>query len=112
MRKLADNERILIAAPAYLQDRGRPADLADLINHELLRYGDTSAPLRLTGPAGRVEFAPAPGRLCADNDDAIHHRYMAGLGVALKSRVDVAADLRSGTLEQGLPGWHWRRVAD
>ena len=106
MRKLADNRRILVAAPAYLQRRGAPASPGDLPGHDLLRYGDATGPWRLFGPAGQERLVPAAARLRVDNGDAVHDWCVAGLGIALKSQIDVAADLRDGTLDHVLPGWH------
>jgi DNA-binding transcriptional LysR family regulator len=44
--------------------------------------------------------------LRVDNGDAVHDWCVAGLGIALKSQVDVAADLRDGVLDHILPEWH------
>ncbi len=106
MRKLADNLRILVASPAYLDCRGRPRTLDDLAAHDLLRYGDGVGPWRLFDGKGREQLVPAPARLRVDNGDAVHDWCVSGLGIALKSEVDVAPDLRAGTLEHILPDWH------
>ncbi|SEN47441.1 DNA-binding transcriptional regulator, LysR family [Sphingomonas gellani] len=106
MRKLADNRRILLAAPAYLHRRGRPRSPDDLSDHDLLRYGDAVVAWRLFDADGREQSVPAPARLRVDNGDAVHDWCVAGLGITLKSQVDVAADLRAGTLEHVLPEWH------
>lgn len=106
MRKLADNRRILVAAPAYLERRGTPATPGDLPEHDLLRYGDVTGPWRLFDAAGQEQLVPAVARLRVDNGDAVHDWCVAGLGIALKSQVDVAADLRDGTLSRVLPAWH------
>ncbi|WP_136615613.1 LysR family transcriptional regulator, partial [Bradyrhizobium sacchari] len=39
MRKLADNHRILVASPAYLDQAGRPTTPAEAASHTFLRYG-------------------------------------------------------------------------
>lgn len=106
MRKLADNQRILVAAPAYLDRRGRPADPNDLAAHDVLRYDEAAGPWRLRGSDGRERRVPASARLRVDNGDAVHDWCVAGLGLALKSRVDVVRDLRAGILEHVLPDWH------
>lgn len=106
MRTLTDNRRILVAAPAYLANRGRPTEPGDLPAHDLLRYGDAVDPWRLFAADGREQLVPASARLRADNGDAVHDWCVAGLGVTLRSRVDVAADLRAGVLENVLPHWH------
>lgn len=106
MRKLADNRRILVAAPVYLRRRGRPTTPGEVSAHDLLRYGDAIVPWRLFDAGGHELLVSAPARLRVDNGDAVHDWCVAGLGIMLKSQVDVAADLRAGTLEHVLPGWH------
>lgn len=106
MKKLTENARILVASPAYLDRRSRPVHPADLLEHDLLRYGDSHAPWQLVGPAGEASAVPAAARLRVDNGEVVHDWCLAGLGVALKSRIDVAADIAAGALEQVLPGWH------
>jgi DNA-binding transcriptional LysR family regulator len=43
--------------------------------------------------------------LHVDNGDAVHDWALAGLGIMLKSEVDVAEDLDAGRLERVLPNW-------
>lgn len=104
-RKLTDNRRILAAAPAYLDRRGRPAQPADLAGHAFLRYGEGAAPWRLEGPGGETAEVAAPARLRADSGDVVRDWAVAGHGIMLKSLVDAAPDLADGTLERVLPGW-------
>jgi DNA-binding transcriptional LysR family regulator len=54
MRKLADNHRILVAAPSYLDSAGRPQTPEEAASHEFLRYGLASEPWQLKGPNGRT----------------------------------------------------------
>ncbi len=105
MRKLADNYRVLAAAPAYLDAAGRPRDPQELSQHTLLRYGDGVEPWRLEGPAGASVSIDAPCRLRANSGDIVHDWALAGAGVMLKSCVDVWADLAAGRLERVLPDW-------
>jgi|SRR5271155_540213 LysR family transcriptional activator of dmlA len=105
MRKLADNRRILVAAPAYLEHYGRPGSLSELHDHRCLRYDDHTAPWRLEGPDGTlVDFEPRC-RLRANSGDAVTDWAIAGQGVMLKSRIDVVAELVAGRLEHILPDW-------
>ena len=106
MRKLADNRRILVAAPAYLDVAGRPSSPQEATGHAFLRYGTTIEPWRLQGPNGATASFAAAGRLRVDDGDAVHDWGLAGLGIMLKSEVDVAADLVAGRLERVLPNWH------
>jgi LysR family transcriptional regulator, transcriptional activator for dmlA len=105
MRKLADNRRILVAAPAYLERCGRPQSLSELHNHWCLRYDDHTVPWRLEGPgATLVDFEPRC-RLRANSGDAVADWALAGQGVMLKSRIDVVAELAAGRLEHILRDW-------
>lgn len=104
MRKLADNSRILVAAPSYLDCAGRPATPEALEGHIFLRYGDPTGPWRLRSHDSVAEI-PALARLRADNGDVVHDWGLAGMGVMLKSALDVAADLQAGRLERILPDW-------
>jgi DNA-binding transcriptional LysR family regulator len=44
-------------------------------------------------------------RFRVDHGDVVHDWALAGLGVMLKSEVDVAGDLAAGRLERVLPDW-------
>lgn len=105
MRKLVDNVRVAVAAPAYLDQRGRPLQPDDLIGHDLLRYGDAIAPWRLIDPEGSERLVPAPARMRVDNGDAVHDWCIAGHGIMLKSMIDVSDDVSTGKLERVLPEW-------
>lgn len=105
MRKLADNRRILVAAPAYLDRVGRPATPEEAAGQAFLRYGAANEPWRLRGPNGATASLAAIARLRVDDGDVVHDWALAGLGIMLKSEVDVASDLHAGRLERVLPDW-------
>jgi DNA-binding transcriptional LysR family regulator len=105
IRKLMDSWRILVAAPAYLDHRGRPATPDDLAGHDVLRYDPAGGPWRLEGPGGAVAEIEAMPRLSADNGDAVLDWALAACGVAMKSNVEVTAHLADGRLERVLPDW-------
>jgi DNA-binding transcriptional LysR family regulator len=105
MRKLADNRRILVAAPSYLDRTGRPATPEEAASHAFLRYGAASEPWRLRGPKGATATLAATTRLRADDGDVVHDWALAGFGIMLKSEVDVAGDLAANRLERVLPAW-------
>lgn len=101
-RKLALVERLVVAAPAYLSSRGEPATPADLAGHDcVIQHGVffgreswrfahdhtvTSVDL-----SAKLWINSAPGVLAA---------AVAGLGVALATRVMAGEELRSGQLVQ------------
>ncbi|PZM08344.1 LysR substrate-binding domain-containing protein [Rhizobium tubonense] len=39
-RQLAPNRRVICAAPAYLDVRGRPSSNDDLLQHDIVSFGD------------------------------------------------------------------------
>ena len=105
LHKLIDNERVLVASPAYLEKFGRPRQPSDLLKHAFIRYDDSSAPWLLVGPRGRKVQVDAPCRLRADSGDAVTDWVLSGHGIALKSCIDVVHDLTRGRLERVLPEW-------
>ncbi len=100
MKRLADNPRLLCAAPAYLDRRGRPSRTADLAGHNKIVVGASQGELwrRIMGGA-------AGWRLTLNTNDAELARAWAleGSGIGIKSLWDVQEDLENGRLEPVLP---------
>lgn len=105
LHRLADGRRILVAAPDYLDRRGRPAHPDDLAEHDCLRWDAATTPWRLLGPGGDVADVATRSRLRANSGDVVQAWAVGGGGVLLKSEADVAAELRTGALERVLPDW-------
>jgi DNA-binding transcriptional LysR family regulator len=105
MRKLADNRRIVVGAPAYIERCGAPRAPSDLEGHECLHYGGIGGHWRLVGPGGAAVEAEVGSRLRCDNGEVAHDWALDGYGLILKSWVDVAPDLRAGRLVRVLPAW-------
>lgn len=105
-RKLALVERLVVAAPSYLSAHGTPATPADLARHDcILQHGSFgSESWRFThnktvtsvDVQARVWINSAPGVLAAT---------VAGLGIALGTRVMAGEELRSGQLTQLLEAY-------
>lgn len=107
-RRLAANRRLLCASPAYLARAGQPQNPEALSAHECLVLVDGSErqdDWRLFGPGGRECRVRVRGRLEADHGGALREAALGGLGIALKSTWDVAADLAAGRLLPVLPDW-------
>jgi DNA-binding transcriptional LysR family regulator len=105
MRKLADNHRVIVGAPDYLERAGTPTTPADLPNHECLHYGGAGELWRLVGPDGKVVEVEVASRLRSDNGEISHDWALSGCGLIMKSWIDVESDLRSGRLVHVLPEW-------
>ncbi|MBZ0130538.1 MAG: LysR family transcriptional regulator [Rhodobacteraceae bacterium] len=102
IRKIADVERILCAAPDYVERRGMPATGEDLVSqaHEclILRFpGATEFQWRLSTPDGPKRFRVS-GRYESDDGDVLTDWALAGHGIAMKPVFEVAGHLRSGAL--------------
>lgn len=106
MRKLADNHRIVVAAPDYLARRGVPASPGELAQHDCLLYNRAArARWRLVDAGGRIADVQVTSRMHSDNGDVAHDWAVGGCGLVIKSWVDVAGDLAAGRLVRVLPGW-------
>ena len=106
-RRLADNRRVLCAAPGYLAGRGPPASPADLSGHRCLviRERDQAFALwRLDGPDGAVTVR-IPGALSANDGDVIARWCLLGHGIMLRSQWDVAEALAAGRLVRVLEAY-------
>ena len=104
-RRLAAAERVLCAAPAYLDARARVTAPADLAAHNCLTYrinvGQTV--WRFIDAAGSMEEVQVGGTLQSDNGLALLSATLAGVGVALMPDWAVRDPIRDGKLVRLLP---------
>ena len=106
LRKIADCERVLCAAPAYLESFGTPQTPEDLLtrNHNclLLRYPRSPEYFwTLQTPDGPRKLE-VRGRFDADDGDVLTDWALAGRGIVNKPRFDVQQHLRAGRLVEVL----------
>jgi LysR family transcriptional activator of dmlA len=97
---LAENARILCAAPSYLARHGEPRSLAELAGHECLVIKERDHPFglwRLQGPNGE-ESVKVTGPLSANHGEVVHQWGVDGRGILLRSYWDVRDSLESGKL--------------
>lgn len=111
-RKLAPGRRVLVAAPGYLDRRGRPQTLADLTEHDTLCYSylTTSNEWRFDGPNGE-ETVDVRGRLNANNGEVLLAATLAGIGIAALPTFICGPSLRAGSLVRVLPQYDNRSIA-
>ncbi len=99
-RKLADDQRVLCAAPRYLEQHGVPQHPDDLAQHQLIAFRDMSAkPLRgPEGPAGH--FDPRQGRCRLVVDDGLSQKLatVAGAGISMNSMWSIHREITAGAL--------------
>ena len=98
--RLADNRRLCVAAPAYLERAGVPRRPDDLLRHECLTLSSDASQTRgwafLTD--GAVSHLRLSGRLDCSDGQVLHDWCLAGLGLAWRSTWEVHDDIRAGRL--------------
>jgi len=121
-RRLASNQRVVVASPAYLERHGAPRQLQDLARHTCLVVRENGG-----GPGQRfdhwrlqrasdaqVQHVPVSGPLSSNSGELVRDWCLAGHGLMLRSLWDIAPQIASGELVRVLPGYampdadiHW-----
>jgi DNA-binding transcriptional LysR family regulator len=107
VQPLAPAQRLLCAAPAYLETHGTPTHPTQLSEHCCLHYGQMAIENRwtLTGADGEHNVK-VQGVLCSNNGEALREAAIRGLGITLLPRFIVEPALQQGTLQVVLPNYH------
>jgi DNA-binding transcriptional LysR family regulator len=97
---LADNHRVLVAAPAYLERHGTPRSPQELADHNcLLYYLKPGLFNTWRFYAGKESMdIKVRGDRMSDDGGIVREWAVAGLGIAYKSWLDVLPDIMSGAL--------------
>ena len=100
-------QRVLCAAPSYLEIHGSPSNLSELQQRSCLRYGQLAVDDQWTliGPEGEQTFS-VKGALCSNNGEVLRDAAVRGLGITLLPLFIVEQALQQGTLQQVLPDYH------
>ncbi|HEX5393108.1 MAG TPA: LysR family transcriptional regulator [Rhodocyclaceae bacterium] len=99
--------RVLCASPDYLARHGVPATPQALVSHDCLCFmlsDYVHDQWRFERDGEDLTVPVAPARV-ADDGDAVRRWAVAGQGIAFKSRLDIAADLKAGRLLALCPDW-------
>jgi LysR family transcriptional activator of dmlA len=110
--RIVRSNRILCAAPRYLERNGAPKTLADLGRHQCMQFRDRVLPFgvwRMEGPSG-PEVVRVTGRLGSNHSDIVLGWAIDGHGVILLSDWDIAQRIEAGTMVRILPAY--RQPAD
>ncbi len=125
-RRLARNQRVLVASAAYLQQHGVPSEIADLQDHACLIVRENG---NATDNAVSQRFdvwtlnkykddtpirVRVSGSLSSNSGELVRDWCLQGRGIMLRSLWDVASQLKSGQLVRVLPDYsmpdadiHW-----
>lgn len=104
-KPLGEFRRHVVASPAYLAERGTPAQPLALAEHDCLRfnYGAARQVWTFHGPEGEVRV-PVRGRLRSNNIEVLREVALAGSAVALLPDWLVDDDIAAGRLLSLFPG--------
>ena len=97
--KLADNQRVVVASPAYLKRHGAPALLADLARHNCLAISSEGSQRGWTfREHGKQLTLKVAGNMVCNDGAVLHDWALAGKGLAWRSMWEVGAEIAAGRL--------------
>ena len=125
-RRLARNQRVLVAAPAYLHQHGAPKTVDDLRHHTCLIVRENGHPAAQEfalwhlhklheKDSGKAKISVrVQGPLSSNSGELVRDWCLSGRGIMLRSLWDIAPQLATGQLVRVLPGYampdadiHW-----
>ncbi|WP_085909145.1 LysR family transcriptional regulator [Kiloniella majae] len=96
-RKLANNPRVLVASPTYLQKHGIPETPQDLTGHNCIVLGETHN-WTLIDKNKTAHEIQVSGNFSTNLGDSITDVISDGVGIGLKSLWDVSTQIKTGIL--------------
>ena len=102
-RKLAPDQRIVCAAPGYLERHGEPSTPSQLTDHTCLHLAGLESWMFDT-PDGPKNIKTR-GRFRTDNGEAVREACRQGLGITVNSTWSVYRELEQGQLVQILQNY-------
>ena len=108
LRRFGEIRELLVASPAYLDRRGRPAQPSELAAHAALSMTEDDARQRwsLHGPGDEVQRVDIQPLLMAHDFPLLMAAAIEGMGVALLPETTCADAVRRKELEVVVPDWH------
>ncbi len=106
-RRICNLERVICAAPAYLERHGTPRTPDDLQRHNCLWI--TSLPALRRWPFDTdegIRVVHVDGNVVTNNAETVLQLAVAGVGITRLSDVVVAEAIRAGALVPILADWH------
>ncbi len=105
--KLGEVQRILCAAPSYLEAHGEPLSPEDLAKHRCLVFSGpgAAAAWRLLGPGGSTLTVKVDAAVQANSPDALVRLLLEGVGVGVPPVLGVMDALKEGRVRRVLPAW-------
>ncbi len=98
--RLADNKRVIVAAPSYIKEHGRPTTPDDLAQHNCLSFGSQGNQAKgwLLRDQDTIRPVRVRGNMASSDGSVLHEWTLAGCGLAWRSLWEVQEDLQAGRL--------------
>lgn len=109
-RKLCDNDRIICASPAFLSRHGTPITWQSALDLPWVCL-PWQTRMSFTDAKGKRQDATVQSTVLVSNSDTLTDAVTEGIGMALKSRLAVQAELDAGALVEVTPGSLWQPEA-
>ena len=111
--KLRKMEGYFIAAPSYLERKGRPKIPADLSDHDCFIYSNTLTPevWQVTDEKGQTSNVRPKCRFQSNNGDVMLPALIAGRGIGYLPDFLCQKALDAGDLINILPNWDMGEIA-
>ena len=107
--RIADNRRLCVATPAYLQRHGTPRHPSDLLQFDCLTLSSEASQIRgwafrmpTEGGGTEVGYLKPGGPLDCSDGQVLHDWCLAGYGIAWRSTWEVEAEIAAGRLVEVL----------
>ncbi|MCA1930434.1 LysR family transcriptional regulator [Rheinheimera sp.] len=105
-RKLATAQRYVVASPGYLAKKGKPATPAELLEHDVIVYGQGSNAREWQFKQGTTQTSVhVQSRLQVSAAEGLREAVLSGMGLAIASGWMVGAELEKGELVRVLDDW-------
>lgn len=97
--KLADNHRVVVAAPSYLRRHGTPETPDDLTRHNCLAISSEGSQRGWTfRHQGKNSIFKITGNMVCNDGEVLHNWALNGKGLAWRSMWEVGSAIESGQL--------------
>lgn len=105
-KRLATDRLVVVGAPAYLAQHGRPQSPAELIGHNCLHYAlvPIAGEWRFRDAQRRPFVVPVRGNLACSDGTTLRRAALAGIGLAVGPLFMFERDVADGNVELLLEG--------
>ncbi|WP_042878589.1 LysR family transcriptional regulator [Cupriavidus necator] len=111
VRRLAETRRILAASPRYLDRKGTPRSVEDLVNHEMMIYAYANRPNELAFTRGDEQrVVTVPSKMESNEGQVLRAAALEGMGILVQPKYIIYDDIVAGRLIPVLDDWDLPRL--